>query len=254
MTGRLLRAAGTTVTAVTVTDLGPDVRATRIDLAAPGGTGQVTTRLADGLAVAVITGAPLAVEDPVMGRLAEPVTDVVSPFGRREQEPSGPPLRPRFEPRNLTFADGLHRWRIDGTFLRQGTGFDYSCAAEDGRAILTATRPEPVGFAFLNQEIFAEDYRGRTVIFSGELRAAGVVGRAGLVLRVTSQGRNTADPDPRRDPASHFAYVTGTGTGDWTGHEVTAQVPPGTDRIAFGVFLNGPGQVELRRPQLQADG
>lgn len=50
MTGQLLHAAGITVTAVTVTDLGPGVAATRIDIAAPGGTRPVTTSLADGLA------------------------------------------------------------------------------------------------------------------------------------------------------------------------------------------------------------
>ena len=74
MTGRLLDAAGITVTAVTVTDLGPAVTATRVDIAGPGGARQVTTRLADGLALAVITGAALAVDDPLMDRLAEPVT------------------------------------------------------------------------------------------------------------------------------------------------------------------------------------
>ena len=93
MTGRLLRAAGITVTAVTVTDLGPAVTATRADIAGPGRTRQVTTRLADGLALAVITGAPLAVDDPVMDRLAEPVTDPdpLSAFRGRQQAPSGPP-------------------------------------------------------------------------------------------------------------------------------------------------------------------
>ena len=50
MTGQLLHAAGITVTAVTVTDLGPAVTAMRVDIAVPGGTRQVTTRLADGLA------------------------------------------------------------------------------------------------------------------------------------------------------------------------------------------------------------
>ena len=133
MTGQLLHAAGITVTAVTVTDMGPAVTATRVDIAVPGGTRQVTTRLADGLALAVITGAPLAVEDPVMDRLAEPVTgpDPLGPFRSRQQAPPGPPEHTRFEPRNLAFTDGLHRWQLDGTFLRQVTGShdqDYSCA------------------------------------------------------------------------------------------------------------------------------
>ncbi len=89
MTGQLLRAAGIAVTAVTVTDLGPGVTATRIDIAAPGGTRQMTARLADGLALAVITGTPLAVDDPVMDRLAQPVTGpgLLSPFRSRQQAP-----------------------------------------------------------------------------------------------------------------------------------------------------------------------
>ncbi|MBV9382436.1 MAG: sigma-70 family RNA polymerase sigma factor, partial [Streptosporangiaceae bacterium] len=82
MTGRLLQAAGVTLTGVTVTDLGPGVTATRIGIAGPGGTRPVTASLADGLALAVITGAPLAVDDPVMNRLARPVTgpDLLSQF------------------------------------------------------------------------------------------------------------------------------------------------------------------------------
>ena len=250
MTGRLLDAAGITVTAVTVTELGPEVTATRIDITGPGGARQVTTRLADGLALAVITGAPLAVDGPVMDRLAEPVTgpDLLGPF--RSSMHQDPQPGPWFEPRNLPFADGLRGWRLAGPHLRQVTGFpdpDYSCTTEDGRVILTAAVPEPAAFAFLNQEIYAEDYHDRTVTFRGDLRATGVADRAGLLLRVT-----TNRPAPRQpaeqDPANHFAFATGTG--DWTRHEVTAQIPPDANYIFFGVFLNGRGQIELRNPEL----
>jgi len=253
MTGQLLHAAGITVTAVTVTDLGPAVTATRVDIAVPGGTRQVTTRLADGLALAVITGAPLAVDDLVMDRLAEPVTGPhpLILFRSRQQATPGPPEHTRFEPRNLAFTDGLHRWRLDGTFLRQVTGShdqDYSCITEDGRAILTAAAPEPAGFAFLSQEIEPDDYRGRAVTFRADLRTTDVADRAGLVLRIPRQGRRPTPPDPWHDPENHFAPVTGTR--DWTRHEVTAHVPANAINIIFGVFLNGRGQVELRNPQL----
>ena len=248
MTGRLLNAAGITVTAVTVTDLGPGVTATRVDIAVPGGTRQVTARLADGLALAVITGAPLAVDDPVMDRLAEPVTgpDLLSPF--RGRQPEDLEAGPRFEPRNLAFTEGLRGWRLAGPHLRPVTGPDYSCIIEGGRAILAATVPEPAAFAFLCQEIFAEDYQDRTVTFRGDLRATGVADRAGLVLRVTSNRPAPRRP-PEQDPANHFALVTGTG--DWTRHEVTAQIPPDANYIFFGVFLTGRGQIELRNPQLE---
>ena len=251
-TGRLLQAAGVTLAGVTVTDLGPGVTATRIDIAGPGGTRPVTASLADGLTLAVIAGARLAADDPVMDRLARPVTgpDLLSQF--RSQETSPRPLRRRFEPRNMAFTDGLDHWQLRGTFLRQGTGLDYSATTEDGRAILAAAVPEPAGSAFLAQEIEPDDYRGRTVTFRGELRTAQADGRAGLGLRVNSPGRPTppqaASPDPREDPANHIASATGTGA--WTQYEVTAQIPGDANLITFGVFLNGGGQVELRHPGL----
>jgi RNA polymerase sigma factor (sigma-70 family) len=257
MTGRLLEAAGIRVTAVIVTDLGPGVIATRIDIAAAGGTRRLTTRLADGLALAVVTGAPLAVDGPVMDRLAEPVTgpDLLGPFRSRQEPPaaaSGPPQHRRFEPRNMTFADGLSRWRLAGTFLRLATGLDYSCTAEDGQAILAAAVPEPAGFAHLSQAIFADDYRDRVVVFRGELRTTDVTDIAGLVLHVTGRRHpphRPAEQDPWHDPANHFAFVTGTG--DWARHEVTAQIPPGADLIRFGVFLAGRGRVAARNLELE---
>ena len=251
-TGRLLQAAGAALTAVTVTDLGPGVTAARIDVAGPGGTRPVTASLADGLILAVITGAPLAVDDAVMDRLARPVDgpDLISQFRSKETFPR--PSHRRFEPRNMTFADGLDRWELGGTFLRQGTGLDYSATTSGGQATLAAACPEPAGFAFLAQEVAADDYRGRTVTFRGELRTAKTDGRAGLALRVTSPGRSTPPkaprPDPWADPANHIAFAAGTA--GWTQHEVTAQIPPDASVISFGVFLEGGGQLELRHPEL----
>jgi RNA polymerase sigma factor (sigma-70 family) len=251
-TGRLLQAAGVTLAGVTITELGPGVTVTRIDIAGSGGTGPVTASLADGLTLAVITGAPLAVHDPVMDRLARPVTspDLLSQF--RSQQTAPMDLRQRFEARNMAFTDGLDYWQLGGTFLRQGTGFDYSATTENGRAILAATGPEPAGFAILAQDIFADDYRGRAVTFRAELRTAQADCRAGLALRVTSPRRSmppqAVGPDPREDPATHIASATGTG--EWTRYEVTAQVPADASLIRFGVFLNGGGQVEFRHPEL----
>jgi RNA polymerase sigma-70 factor, ECF subfamily len=252
-TGQLLEAAGVTLTGVTVTELGPGVTATRVSIAQPGGTRPVTASLADGLTLAVIAGTPLTVDDQVMDRLAKPAAgpDLLSQF--RGQETPIRPLRRRFEPRNMAFTDGLDRWQLGGTFLRQGTGCDYSATIEDGRAIVAAAMPEPAGFAFLAQEIEPDDYRGCTVTLSGELRTtAQADGRAGLVLRVTSPGQSrppqAASPDPREDPANHTASATGTGA--WTRYKVTAQIPADASLITFGVFLNGGGQVELRLPEL----
>ena len=150
------------------------------------------------------------------------------------------------------FTGGLDRWELGGTFRRQGTGLDYSATAEDGRAILASAVPEPAGFAFLAQDIDADDYRGRAVTFRAELRTAQSDGRAGLALRASSPGRSAppraASPDPRDDPANRIAFATGTGA--WTQYEVTAQIPADASLVRFGVFLNGGGQVEFRHPAL----
>jgi hypothetical protein len=152
----------------------------------------------------------------------------------------------------MAFTDGLDHWQLRGTFLRLGTGLDYSATTQDGRAILAAAGPRPAGYAFLAQEIEPDDYRGRTVTFRGELRTAQAGGRAGLALRAASPGQSTppraASADPWDDPANHFAFATGTGA--WTQYEVTARIPADASLIRFGVFLNGGGQLEFRQPAL----
>ena len=56
---------------------------------------------------------------------------------------------------------------------------------EHGTAVVRSAVLEPAGFAFLGQEVFAEDFRGSTVVFRGEFRVqADTPGRAGLFLRV----------------------------------------------------------------------
>src|SRR5487761_106718 len=73
LTTWLLRAAGASVTGVDIDEIGPEVAAARIDLATAAGTRHVTARVAEGLAVAITTGAPVRVADPVMDRLAVPL-------------------------------------------------------------------------------------------------------------------------------------------------------------------------------------
>lgn len=54
------------------------------------------------------------------------------------------------------------------------------------------------------------------------------------------------------DPANQI--VTLEGPGDWTTREVTASIPDDANTVAFGLFLAGPGQIELSDPELTRDG
>jgi RNA polymerase sigma-70 factor (ECF subfamily) len=261
LTDRLLHAAGTRVTAVDVDELGPEVTVARIELATPAGPEHVTTRLLDGLAVAITSGAPIRVADAVMDRMAVPARAVPAGTGQsggltpeRTARDLRLDQRPRYEPRNLDFAAGLAHWVLGGSFTEnalQSHWDDYQAAADHGTAVLSAAVPQPEGFAWLAQEIFADDYRGATVTFRGQFQAPAGAARVGLFLRVMKprdlRGPFTAQA-ALADPANHI--VTLEGPGDWTTREVTAPVPDDANTVAFGVFLVGPGRIELRTPQL----
>jgi RNA polymerase sigma-70 factor (ECF subfamily) len=263
LTGRLLHAAGVRVTGVELDELGPEVTAARIDLATADGTEHVTVRLLDGLAMAISTGAPIRVADAVMDRLAVPAGR--EPTGAMPEQTArdlGIDQRPRYEPRNLDFAAALAHWVLGGSFTELAVAshwHDYQATvqkdtAAEGAAVLSAAVPQPEGFAYLVQEIFADDYRGTTVTFRGEFRVAGGAGQAGLFVRITRpadlRGPMTA-AQALADPANHI--VTLEGPGDWIAREVSAPVPDDANTVAFGVFLVGPGRIELRTPELTVE-
>jgi hypothetical protein len=159
----------------------------------------------------------------------------------------------------VVLADGLDGWFLSGSFTEHASHShwqDYSCAAEQGTAVLSSAVPKPVGFAFLAQEIYADDYRGTAVTFSAEFRTddpagTATAGRAGLFLRANrewdirgplTESAVLADPNNTIVPIA--------ANRDWTRHEVTAQVPDDADLVVFGIFLAAPGRIELRHPNL----
>ena len=263
---RLLRAAGAQVTGVdidlTVADAGeltPEVSVARIGLAGPAGTRQLTAGLGLGLALAAGAAAPVRLPDAVLDRLGVPVPgdDLLTPFLDRVPPvaqvrpvpglpgwPAGALFarRPRYEPRNLDFADGLDRWDLNA-------GPDYAAATEappgEGpAAVLSAGVPRPAGSAALLQTIYADDYRGATVTFSGEIRVDPLTEEAGLRLEIFPHWWRVGRP--REDHG-----LTVTGPRRWTRYEVTARVPADADLIRFGIALTGTGRIALRNPALR---
>lgn len=258
MAAALLDVAGVGVAAVDiepasedVPELRSDTTWARVGLATAAGTRHVMSSAEYGLKLAVAAGAPVRVADAVMDRLAVPVgEDVLAPFllPAAGRPPGSPGQARRFEPRNMAFTGGLDYWELDGDFLAAGRAHwqDYSCAAADQSAVLTSAVPEPSGSAVLFQEIFGEDYRGRTVTFRGQLRTTGVAGHAGPHL---AAGRAFDAPAAHlRDRGG--SSLTSPGSNDWTWHEVTMPVPREAGVVRFGIWLVGRGRVELRNPEL----
>ena len=106
--------------------------------------------------------------------------------------------------------------------------------------------PRPAGPAALVQAIYADDYRGATVTFSGEIRTGPLTGQAGLRLEVL---RNWWRVGRAREDHG----LTIAGRRPWTSYEVTARIPADADLIRFGIGLTGPGQIALRNPDLRTD-
>jgi RNA polymerase sigma-70 factor (ECF subfamily) len=256
LTGRLLRAAGARVTAVDVDELGPEVTVARIELATPGGPEHVGARLLDGLAMAITAGAPIRVAGAVLDRMAVPAgTGQDGPAPEQTVRDLRLAVRPRYEARNLTFTAGLDHWVLGGSFAESAVEShwqDFSATAGQGIAVLSAAVPQPAGFAWLAQEIFADDHRGATVTFRGHIRTPDTSGRARLFLRVMQPG-DTHGPFTAAaalaDPRNHAVTVTSPAGRQ----QVTALIPDDASTIAFGIFLAGPGRIELAQAELVSD-
>jgi hypothetical protein len=296
LTTRLLGAARARVTGVDIdfteagaAQLSPEVTVARIGLAGPAGTRQVTADLGLGLALAAAAGAPVRLADAALDRLAVPVPgdDLLTPFlGRVPPPPALPgrerwPLaalrgpRPRYEPRNLDFADGLDRWNLDswpgpdpdhpdpdhpdpdrpdpdwshpdwqGSVAGER---DYEAAVDGPSVVLSSAVPRPAGSAALLQAIYADDYHGATVTFSGEIRADALTGQAGLRLEILRHWWQEAGA--REDHGLTIA----SRHRDWTRYEITVQIPADADLVRFGIALTGPGRIALRNPDLRRAG
>jgi hypothetical protein len=263
---RLLDAQGASVTGVDIQpvtndpdEVNPGTCAARVAL----GSAYSTASLDDGLRLALISGAPVRVDDTLMDRLAvdAPADDPAAPL-RQPPEPRAPRggvivhavggvgqvlhvpgvdlpgPRPRFAPRNLDFADGLAGWHLEGSD-------DYVASAEDSTVVLSSAVQEPSGEVAVLQTIFADDLTAAPVVFRAEFRTEDLAGRAGLCLRVLGKGWQV------NANAVRERVVTVTGSQDWTAEAIFLEVPRGTDVIRFGLVLAGRGRVRLRNPELR---
>jgi hypothetical protein len=269
LTARLLHAAGASVTGVDIDvtaadadELSPQSAVAQIGLSGPAGTRHITAGLGLGLAMAAAAGAPVRLADKVLDRVAVPVSgdDLLGPLLHRvppvAQVPSGrglagwpvatlPGQRPRFEPRNLDFAVGLDRWDLESGSGREADPADYCAAAEGQSAVLSSAVPRPAGSGTLVQTIFADDYRGATVVFRGEIRTEPLTEQAGLRLEILRHWWRIGSP--RED---HGLTIAG-GRRDWIELEITARIPEDADMIRFGITLTGTGSIALRNPDLR---
>ena len=103
-------------------------------------------------------------------------------------------------------------------------------------AYLKSNNSNANGFATLMQHIKAAHYRGERVRFSGFVKTVDVKETAGLWMRVDhSSGEVLAFDNMMNRPIE--------GTNEWNHYSVVLDVPLKSEAIAFGMLLNGSGQV-----------
>jgi hypothetical protein len=103
-------------------------------------------------------------------------------------------------------------------------------------AYLKSIVSEAPGFGTLMQEFTADAFRGKRIRLSGYVRSKDVTSWAGLWMRVDGPQKEMLAFDNMQNRAIK-------GTTDWARYEIVLDVPAQAQQIAFGLLLDGQGQV-----------
>lgn len=141
----------------------------------------------------------------------------------------------------------------EGWFIAGSHPSDYEAGvmagAIDGKAAAhLRAKVASSGFGTIMQQFLADTYRGQRVRFAALVRSEGVERRAGLWMRVDGTGKRALAFDNMHKRAI-------SGTTDWTSYAVVLDVAGReSTMIAFGVLLDGPGQLWMADVRLEVVG
>ena len=140
-------------------------------------------------------------------------------------------------------------WTIGGTRIQDyDMGLDPAtgCALIRYRDVLGTPGPDtPIGgFGSLMQNFLAENYLGKRLRLTAQLKAQEVTGIASLWMRVDAERGRTLAFDNMEGRGSGGPL---TGTAGWQERSIVMDVPAAARSIHFGFFLRGGGSVWARR-------
>ena len=150
------------------------------------------------------------------------------------------------QPTNMHFEQHLRHWRFMGGPPRYESGVDTTGFQERPSAFLRSMAAEPEALATLRQTIKADDYRGKQLRFSGDVKVERVEQQAGLWVEAIVQSL----PHRRSERLKPENVVRGTH--GWMRYEETISIPEDDLFIRFGIALHGNGQLWLANAQLEA--
>lgn len=131
----------------------------------------------------------------------------------------------------------------NGWIMTGESPFDYEAGLDNSTvhsgnnsAYLKAKDKNARGFATLMQQIKSDQYRGERIRFSAFVKSVDVKAAAGLWMRVDhSSGEVLAFDNMMNRPIK--------GTNEWNHFSVVLDIPIKSEVIAFGILLNGSGQI-----------
>lgn len=145
----------------------------------------------------------------------------------------------------VAFAASAGSSTVPGWFMAGSKPDEYQMGLEPGgganrgpAAFLKSKGTSVNGFGTMMQQFAADDYRGKRVRLSADVRSENVQKWAGLWLRI--------DADPGRVLAfDNMAKRPIVGTTGWQRHEVVLDVSSEAKLIALGVLITDAGAVWL---------
>ena len=149
------------------------------------------------------------------------------------------------QPSNLGFEAGLNGWSPESTSQDYSIGID-SAIAHSGQASghIQSTATEPLGAGSLSQYIKADDYRGKQLRVTGYIKFDGAATAARFVVYTFGPHNTTLQFDSQSIDS----------TAAWQKYSAALYVPRNGDRIAYGVILEGAGQVWIDDMQVEVTG
>lgn len=155
------------------------------------------------------------------------------------KENTSPPLP---QPINLGFEAGLNGWTPESTSQDYVIDVD-STVAHSGQAsgYIRSQQADPAGMADLSQYVKADAYRGKRVHITEYIKFDGASTAARFAVYVFAPNNTTLQAD------SQPLY----GTAQWQKHDTDLYVPENSDRIAYGIVLEGSGQVWIDDVQIE---
>jgi hypothetical protein len=166
-------------------------------------------------------------------------------------------------PANMRFEQHLLHWKMVAPRTTHKSGVVTSGPQGRSSAFLQSTEASAQVMATLRQTIKADDYRGKQLRFSGEMKVEQVEQQAGLYIRTNvfhwkriqeefgdeqqvDLSLNTNRREERLRPQNMVQ-----GTHDWMRYEVAVPVAEDALFIRFGVVLYGTGQIWLANARLE---